>query len=79
VERAGHARSKGLTVAIVRRQQQFARRVVGYTFLGDVVVSGLVYLAISHFIGAILFMVGLVVTGAVWSNMRQVLRTRGYR
>jgi ABC-type multidrug transport system permease subunit len=66
-------------MAMVHKEQQFVRRVVGYTLLGDVVVSGLTYLAISHVIGMILFLIGLVVSGVVWNNMKQVLRTRGIR
>jgi ABC-type multidrug transport system permease subunit len=66
-------------VALSRRPQQFARKVVTYTFLGDVLFSGAIYLAISHVIGLVVFLVGLVATGLTYTNLRKVMRVRGYR
>jgi hypothetical protein len=55
------------------------RRVVGYSFLTDVIASGAVYLLFSHFIGFVLFVIGLFLTGLTYANLRQVLRVRGVR
>jgi ABC-type multidrug transport system permease subunit len=66
-------------VAISRRPQQFARRIVTYTFLSDVVLSGVIYLAISHIVGLVVFILGLFVTGLTYTNIRKVFSVRGYR
>ena len=61
------------------KQQQMVRRIVGYSFLTDVIASGAVYLLFSHFIGFVLFVIGLFLTGLTYANLRQVLRVRGVR
>jgi hypothetical protein len=67
-------------VAMVRtRQAQLVRKIVGYSFLADVLASGFIYLAFSHIIGFILFILGLIMTGFAYLNIRTVLRVRGVR
>lgn len=67
-------------MALVRtRQQQLVRRIVGYTFLTDIVASGAVYLLFSHFLGMIVFITGLVVSGVTYMNLRRVMHVKGLR
>jgi hypothetical protein len=61
------------------KQQQMVRRIVGYSFLTDVIASGAVFFLFSHFIGSVLFVIGLFLTGLTYANLRQVLRVRGVR
>jgi hypothetical protein len=54
------------------------RRWTAMMLAGDAVVGLLVGTIISHVLGLILFLAGLVVTSGFWYNFRKVLRTRGY-
>jgi hypothetical protein len=64
---------------VPRRSAAMARRVTTYSLAADVVAALLVGILISSVVGWIVFVVGLVVTGFVYFNVRQVMRTRGMR
>lgn len=67
-------------MAIVpRRSAQLARRVTTWSLAVDVAVAFLVGVFISSVVGLILFLVGLIATGILYFNMRQVMKTRGMR
>ncbi len=68
-------------MALARRNNpgRLARRIVGFSFLADVVGSGIVAMAFNFLAGFILFIVGLFMTGVTYFNLRNVLRTKGMR
>lgn len=67
-------------MAIVpNRPAALVRRVTTWSLGVDVVVALVVGLAISHVVGLIVFVIGLIITGAIYRNFRQVMRTRGLR
>lgn len=67
-------------MALQRRDPGAAvRRMTGWALAGDVGISLIIGLLFSNIVGLIVFIIGLIVTGAFWYNWRQVLRTRGYR
>ncbi len=55
------------------------RRITTYSLAADVVVALVVGLFISSLVGWIIFAIGLVVTGVLYYNFTQVMKTRGYR
>ena len=55
------------------------RRITTYSLAADVVVALVVGLLISSLVGWIIFAIGLVVTGILYYNFTQVMKTRGYR
>lgn len=67
-------------MAIVpNRPAALARQVAKYS-LGTTVVAALVLgLVISHVLGFIVFVIGLVITGVLYYNFNQVMKTRGLR
>lgn len=67
-------------MAIVRnRPAALARRVTTWSLGIDVAVGLVVGLFISSTIGLILFLIGLLITGVLYWNFRQVMRTKGMR
>ena len=67
-------------MAIVRnRPAALARRVTTWSLGVDVAVGLIVGLFISSTIGWILFLIGLVITGIIYWNFRQVMRVKGMR
>ena len=67
-------------MAIVpRRPAELARRITTWSLAADVAVAVLVSVFISTTIGFILFLIGLVVTGFIYFNLRQVMKKRGLR
>lgn len=67
-------------MAIVRnRPAALARRVTTWSLGVDVAVGLIVGLFISSTIGWILFLIGLVITGIIYWNFRQVMRMKGMR
>ena len=67
-------------MAIVpNRPAALARRVTTWSLGIDVAVGLIVGLFISSTIGFILFLIGLLVTGVIYWNFRQVMRTKGMR
>ncbi len=67
-------------MAIVpNRPAALARRVTTWSLGIDVAVGLIVGLFISSTIGFILFLIGLLVTGVLYWNFRQVMRTKGMR
>ena len=67
-------------MAIVRnRPAALARRVTTWSLGVDVAVGLIVGLFISSTIGWILFLIGLVITGIIYWNFRQVMRVKGTR
>ncbi|HEY8686303.1 MAG TPA: hypothetical protein VIO57_11915 [Chloroflexota bacterium] len=67
-------------MAIVpNRPAGLARRVTTWSLGIDVAVGLIVGLFISSTIGFILFLIGLLVTGVLYWNFRQVMRTKGMR
>ena len=65
-------------MAIVRnRPAALARRVTTWSLGIDVAVGLIVGLFISSTIGWILFLIGLVITGIIYWNFRQVMRVKG--
>lgn len=55
------------------------RRTTMRVLAADAVAGLIVFTFISHIVGVVLFLVGLIATGGYWYNFRQVLKTRGYR
>ena len=67
-------------MAIVpNRPAAMARRVTTWSLGIDVAVGLVVGLFISSTIGFILFLIGLLITGVIYWNFRQVMRTKGMR
>lgn len=67
-------------MAIVpNRPAALARRVTTWSLGIDVAVGLIVGLFISSTVGFILFLIGLLVTGVIYWNFRQVMRTKGMR
>ena len=67
-------------MAIVpNRPSALARRVTTWSLGIDVAVGLVVGLFISSTIGFILFLIGLLVTGVIYWNFRQVMRMKGMR
>ena len=67
-------------MAIVpNRPAALARRITTWSLGVDVAVGLIVGLFISSTIGFILFLIGLLVTGVLYWNFRQVMRTKGMR
>lgn len=67
-------------MAIVRnRPAALARRVTTWSLGIDVAVGLVVGLFISSTIGLVLFLIGLLITGVLYWNFRQVMRTKGMR
>jgi ABC-type dipeptide/oligopeptide/nickel transport system permease subunit len=67
-------------MAIVpNRPAALARRVATWSLGVDVAVGLIVGLFISSTIGFILFLIGLLITGVIYWNFRQVMRTKGMR
>ena len=67
-------------MAIVpNRPAALARRVTTWSLGIDVAVGLIVGLFISSTIGLILFLIGLLITGVIYWNFRQVTRTKGMR
>jgi hypothetical protein len=64
---------------VPNRPAALARRVTTWSLGIDVAVGLIVGLFISSTIGWILFLIGLVVTGVLYWNFRQVMRTKGIR
>ncbi|HEX6508322.1 MAG TPA: hypothetical protein VF221_11880 [Chloroflexota bacterium] len=64
---------------VPNRPAALARRVTAWSLGIDVAVALLVGLIIGSTIGWIVFLIGLVVTGVIYWNFRQVMRTRGIR
>jgi hypothetical protein len=60
------------------RPAALRRRMTSYSLAADVVVALVIGLAISATIGWIVFILGLIVTGLVYYNVTQVMKTRGY-
>jgi len=67
-------------MALMRnRPGALARRVVMWSLAVDVVAGLLIGVVIASVIGLVIFLIGLVVTGLLYWNLRQVERTRGRR
>lgn len=67
-------------MALMRNQPAaLRRRVVTWSLATDVVVALVVGLLISSLVGWIIFVIGLIVSGVLYYNFTQVMRTRGYR
>jgi hypothetical protein len=64
---------------VPNRPAALARRVTTWSLGIDVAVGLIVGLFISSTIGWILFLIGLLVTGVIYWNFRQVMRTKGMR
>jgi hypothetical protein len=64
---------------VPNRPAALARRVTTWSLGIDVAVGLIVGLFISSTIGFILFLIGLLVTGVIYWNFRQVMRTKGMR
>lgn len=64
---------------VPNRPAALARRVTTWSLGIDVAVGLVVGLFISSTIGFILFLIGLLVTGVIYWNFRQVMRTKGMR
>jgi hypothetical protein len=61
------------------RPAAMVRRVTTWSLAVDVVVALILGIAISSAVGFIVFIIGLIVTGAIYYNFRQVMRTKGMR
>jgi hypothetical protein len=67
-------------MALMRnRPAALRRRVTTWSLAADVVVALAVGLLIGSLVGWVVFIIGLVVTGLIYYNFSQVMRTRGYR
>ena len=64
---------------VPNRPAAMVRRVATWSLVLDIVVAGIIYLAISHILGFIIFLIGLFVTGVLWYNFNQMMKTRGLR
>jgi hypothetical protein len=64
---------------VPNRPAALARRVTTWSLGIDVAVGLIVGLFISSTIGWILFLIGLLITGVLYWNFRQVMRTKGMR
>jgi uncharacterized membrane protein (Fun14 family) len=64
---------------VPNRPAALARRVTTWSLGIDVAVGLIVGLFISSTIGWILFLIGLLITGILYWNFRQVMRTKGMR
>jgi uncharacterized membrane protein (Fun14 family) len=64
---------------VPNRPAALARRVTTWSLGVDVAVGLIVGLFISSTIGFILFLIGLLITGVLYWNFRQVMRTKGMR
>ena len=64
---------------VTQRAAAMRRRVTGISLVADVGVSLFLGLAIASVIGWIVFIIGLIVTGVIYFNFTQVMKTRGYR
>ncbi|HEX8918532.1 MAG TPA: hypothetical protein VF898_08510 [Chloroflexota bacterium] len=67
-------------MALMRnRPGALARRVVTWSLAVDVVAGLLIGIVVAQVVGLVIFLIGLVVTGLLYWNLRQVERTRGRR
>jgi hypothetical protein len=64
---------------VAQRAAAMRRRATAVTFAGGTGVSLFIGIATIGLIGWVLFLVTLVITGIVWYNFTQVMKTRGYR
>jgi uncharacterized membrane protein (Fun14 family) len=64
---------------VPNRPAALARRVTTWSLGIDVAVGLIVGLFISSTIGFLLFLIGLLITGVIYWNFRQVMRTKGMR
>lgn len=64
---------------VPNRPAALARRVTTWSLGVDVAVGLIVGLFISSTIGFILFLIGLIITGVIYWNFRQVMRVKGMR
>ena len=67
-------------MALMRnRPAALRRRVTTWSLAADVVVALAAGIIIGSLVGWVVFIIGLVVTGLIYYNFTQVMRTRGYR
>ena len=67
-------------MAIVpNRPGAMVRRVTTWSLVADVVAALLIGALISATVGFIVFIAGLIATGLLYFNFRQVMRTKGMR
>lgn len=67
-------------MAIVpNRPRAVVRRVTTYSLAADVVLGLVLGIAISGTVGLVVFALGLIITGVLYYNFTQVMRTRGMR
>lgn len=64
---------------VPRRTAAMARRVTTYSLAADVGAALVLGIIFGSLVGWIVFLVGLIVTGFLYFNFRQVMRTRGLR
>jgi 1,4-dihydroxy-2-naphthoate octaprenyltransferase len=64
---------------VPNRPAQMVRRITTYSLIADVVVSLLIGLVISSFLGWVVFILGLIVTAVVWFNFQRTMRMKGMR
>jgi uncharacterized membrane protein (Fun14 family) len=64
---------------VPNRPAALARRVTTWSLGVDVAVGLIVGLVFGSAIGFILFLIGLLITGVIYWNLRQVMRTKGMR
>ena len=67
-------------MALMRnRPAALRRRVTTWSLAADVVVALAAGIIIGSLVGWVVFIIGLVITGLIYYNFTQVMRTRGYR
>lgn len=62
---------------VPNRPAAMMRRITKWSLLADAGLGLFVFLAFSHIVGFILFLIGLAVTALVRYNFTQVLKTKG--
>jgi len=67
-------------MAIVpNRPGAVVRRVATYSLAADVVLALILGIVVSETVGLIVFVLGLIITGVLYYNASQVMRTKGMR
>lgn len=64
---------------VPNRTGAMVRRATGWALVSDVAASLIIGFLTYSLIGLIVFIIGLLLIGAFYFNMRQVMKTRGLR
>ncbi|GAC1322162.1 MAG: hypothetical protein NVSMB22_08690 [Chloroflexota bacterium] len=64
---------------VPNRPAAVVRRIATYSLAADVALGIVLGLFISGTVGLIVFVLGLIVTGILYYNFNQVMRTKGMR